>query len=115
MKNKIYQVLLAGCLIWQFGEISQAYAYDTPPQLVNGISIGSDYYFEVSFPNMDNPLGCGFNGAFTVDYSVDIDTRKAMLSVLLTAKFTGTPVRVRLIGCADRPTFNFVFMDADWL
>ena len=88
---------------------------DTPAQVPTGIAVGINQIIEVSFPDMANKQGCGFNGAFVLDASADSSTKTAMLAVLLSAKEHGRPVRVRLQGCTDRPKITYVFLDPSWI
>ena len=94
---------------------ANAFAEDTRAQVPIGIAVGPNQNIEVSFPNMTNYQGCAFSGAFVIDPTLDKETKSAMLSLLMQAKATNTPVRVRLNGCTDRPTFSYVFMDVNWL
>ena len=92
-----------------------AFAEDTPPQVPVGIAVGPNSTIEVSFPDMSNSQGCDFNRAFMIASDLDTDTKDKMIALLLTAKVTNTPVRVRLDGCYDRPRIVYVFYDVDWL
>lgn len=88
---------------------------NTPAQVPTGIAIGAGLNVEVNFPNMNNAQGCSFSGAFVVDQSLDAETKKAILSVLLTAKASNQRVRVGLSGCTDRPKINYAFFEATWV
>ena len=95
---------------------SHAFAEDTASQVPIGIAVGPNQNIEVSFQSMANSQGCTFNGAYVIDSSLDTDSKKQMLAMLLTAKATKSPVRLRLNLCSvDRPKFNSVFMDVNWL
>lgn len=97
---------------------SQSFAVSpetTPAQVPTGIAIGAGLNVEVNFPNMNNAQGCSFSGAFVVDQSLDVETKKAILSVLLTAKASNQRVRVGLSGCTDRSKINYVFFEATWV
>lgn len=112
---KIKMTLLLCVMSCCFVLSQTANAYDTPAQVPIGIAVSPNLAVEVSFPNMQNPDGCPFNGAYIIDTSVDLDARKAMLSLLLAAKTANLPVSVRLGGCTDRPKIIYVFMNANWI
>lgn len=109
-RNKSFFWILGFLTILSF----PAYAYETTTaEVPTGIAVGPGMVVEISFPTMINPEGCAYSGAYQVSTSaIDAATRKAMLAVLLEAKATNTPVRVRLDGCSDRPLITYVFTDA---
>ena len=87
---------------------------DTPPQLIKGLATGR-FGTEVSFDDMSNSQGCGFNGAYVLEPTLGVHAKNRILSLLIFAKQKGLTVRVRLNGCTDRPKFNNVFVDVGWL
>ena len=92
-----------------------SFAEDTPGQVPMGLAVGDNNQFEVSFSNMSNSQGCSNSVAFTVDPALDVVSKSYMFSLLVDAKNNNRPVRVRLNGCTDRPKFNYLFVEANWL
>lgn len=115
MKKFLAPCLLGLALLGIAALPAHAAAQDTPAQLISGIAVGPGLNIEVSFPNMSNSQGCGFNGAYVIDSTVDAATRQSILALLLTAKDRGWKVRMRLSGCADRPKFHYAFIEPTWL
>lgn len=94
---------------------AHAAVQDTPAQVLKGVAVGPGLNIEVSFQNMTNSQGCGFNGAYVIDNTLDAATKQSILALLLSAKEHGWSVRVRLSGCADRPKFHYAFIEPTWL
>jgi hypothetical protein len=104
----LISVVLASLSFLSFSE-------DTPGQIPLGLAVGNNGIFEVSFPNMNNSQGCSNSIAFIVDPALDVVSKSYMFALLVDAKNNGRAIRVRLSGCTDRPKFNYVFSEANWL
>ncbi|MCB1036834.1 MAG: hypothetical protein KDD47_23615 [Acidobacteria bacterium] len=115
MKRSLALCVLVSTLLGVWASPALAAVQDTAAQVPSGIAVGPGLNIEVSFPNMANSQGCGYNGAFVIDGTVNAASRQAMLQLLLAAKEHGWKVRVRLSGCSDRPKFHYVFIEPSWL
>lgn len=111
---KLFIVKVGFLIMMGMGFALKADAYETAPAVPIGIAAGPSGIIEVSFPTMENPDGCAFNGAYMLNPTLDTTTKKSMLSLLITAKTTNRPVQVRLSGCSDRPLIEYVFLDLNW-
>lgn len=92
-----------------------AFAYDTKAAVIKALAVGDKENIEVSFEKMENPEKCSYSGAYVVASTVNVATKNQMLSLLIASKAQSLPVRVRLSGCTDRPTFIYVFSGDSWI